>query len=55
MASTSSRAMCLSGHGTTVGQRYYFIPHEFRSRPGHAPEEDVGDQGLAADVLTGVR
>ncbi len=41
----------LSGHGTMIGQRYYFLTHEFRSRPGHSPEEDVSDQGLAADVL----
>jgi len=40
----------LSGHGMTVGQRYYFIPHEFHGR-SDSFEEDVRRQALAADVL----
>lgn len=40
----------LAGHGVVVGQRYYFIPHEFR-RAADATEDDIRQQGLAADVL----
>ena len=43
-------AVFLAGHGRVVGQRYYFIPHEFR-RKTDSLEEDVREQGLAADVL----
>ncbi len=40
----------LAGHGTLVGQRYYFIPHDFR-RKADSLDDDVRSQGLAADVL----
>lgn len=43
-------AVFLAGHGRMVGQRYYFIPREFR-RQADSLEEDVREQGLAADVL----
>ena len=33
-----------------VGQRYYFLPHDF-DRKASALSDDVRDQGLAADVL----
>jgi hypothetical protein len=42
----------LAGHGTLVGQRYYFIPHDFRGRPGKRLEDDVREQGLPVDLLT---
>ena len=41
----------LAGHGALVGQRYYFIPHDFEARAGKGREDDVREQGLAADVL----
>jgi WD40 repeat protein len=41
----------IAGHGLTVGQRYYFLPHEFRLHKGAKVEDDVRRQGLAADVL----
>jgi WD40 repeat protein len=41
----------LAGHGTALGQRYYFIPHEFRGRAGVSSEEDVRRQGLSDDEL----
>ncbi|MBI1902428.1 MAG: caspase family protein [Planctomycetia bacterium] len=41
----------LAGHGTMLGQRYYFLPHDFRSEPGGNLEQDVSRQGLPADVL----
>ncbi|HTU21745.1 MAG TPA: caspase family protein [Gemmataceae bacterium] len=40
----------VAGHGTMIGQRYYFIPHEFR-RGDAALEDAIRKQGLAADVL----
>jgi WD40 repeat protein len=40
----------LAGHGTMIGQRYYFIPHEFK-RSGAALEKDIRDQGLSHDAL----
>ena len=40
----------LAGHGKMVGQRYYFITHEFR-HDSDSLEEDLRQQGLAADVL----
>jgi uncharacterized caspase-like protein len=40
----------LAGHGAMLGQRYFFIPHDFQ--PAAAEwSEDVREQGLAADVL----
>jgi hypothetical protein len=41
----------LAGHGTVVGQRYYFIGHDFARQAGKSLEEDVRSQGLPADVL----
>ncbi|MBI3467792.1 MAG: caspase family protein [Planctomycetes bacterium] len=41
----------LAGHGTMVGQRYYFIPHEFRRQEGKTLEEDVRRQALPVDEL----
>ena len=41
----------LAGHGTMVGQRYFFIGHEFQRQQGKSLEDDVREQGLAADVL----
>ncbi len=40
----------LAGHGTVLGQRYYFIPHEYQTRSDKL-EEDIRQQGLAGDVL----
>jgi uncharacterized caspase-like protein len=40
----------LSGHGFTVGQRYYFLPHEFRNESEQF-ESDVRKLGLAGDEL----
>jgi uncharacterized caspase-like protein len=40
----------LAGHGTTVGQRYYFIPHEFQNR-AEKLEDDIQGQGIPGDVL----
>jgi WD40 repeat protein len=40
----------LAGHGTMVGQRYYFLPHEFRPGKG-ALEASVRGQGLSHDLL----
>ena len=40
----------LAGHGTTLGQRYYFIPHEFQNKSDRY-EEDIRQQGLPSDVL----
>jgi uncharacterized caspase-like protein len=39
----------LSGHGTSVDGRYYFLPYEFR--PGQTPDADVRTQGVPADEL----
>jgi len=49
---TEDDTLCvfLSGHGEMVGQRYYFIPHEFR-RQAATVEDDIRQQGLPADVL----
>ena len=40
----------VSAHGAMVGQRYYLIPHEFRSSGGQI-QDDVRSQGLPADVI----
>jgi hypothetical protein len=40
----------LAGHGTTLGQRYYFIPHDFDPKKDKL-EDDIRDQGIAGDVL----
>jgi WD40 repeat protein/predicted Ser/Thr protein kinase len=41
----------MAGHGTMVGQRYYFIPYEFVTHPANRLEDDIRDQALPADVL----
>lgn len=43
-------AVFLAGHGTMVGQRYYFIPADFRSDAG-TTEENVRKNALPADEL----
>lgn len=40
----------LAGHGTMVGQRYYFVPADFRKQAERL-DEDVRMQGLPADDL----
>jgi len=40
----------LAGHGTMAGQRYYFIPHEFRGTADKL-EDDIRRQGLAGDEI----
>lgn len=40
----------LAGHGTTLGQRYYFIPHEFAAK-AEKLDDDIRAQGIAGDVL----
>jgi hypothetical protein len=40
----------LAGHGAMVGQRYYFIPHEFQRQAGSL-EDDIRSQGIPADAL----
>ena len=41
----------LAGHGTMVGQRYYFVPHEMR-RQEDLLEDDIRKQGLPADEIS---
>jgi WD40 repeat protein len=41
----------LAGHGSTLGQRYFFIPHEFSRTEGKTLEEDVRKQGVPGDEL----
>ena len=40
----------LAGHGITIGQRYYFIPHDFKHQ-SDSLDEDIRQQGLAGDVV----
>jgi len=40
-----------AGHGTMVGQRYFFIPAEFRQTAGKTLADDVKAQGFAGDEL----
>ena len=40
----------LAGHGTMLGQRYYFIPYEFKNQSATL-EEDIRQQGLPGDDL----
>ncbi len=42
----------LAGHGVMVGQRYYFIPYDFRASKDRKLEDDIRQQGLPADELT---
>jgi uncharacterized caspase-like protein len=46
-----SFVLTMSGHGTTLGQRYYFLPHEFRSDRYPTLEENVKNQGIPIDEL----
>lgn len=41
----------LAGHGTMIGQRYYFIPQDFRKQAERL-EDDIRQQGLPADELS---
>jgi WD40 repeat protein len=41
----------LAGHGTMVGQRYYFVPHELR-RKAELLEDDIRHQAIPADELS---
>lgn len=41
----------LAGHGAMVGQRYYFIPHDFKINAGAGRDDDIRKQGMPADVL----
>jgi len=43
--------LTLSGHGIMVGQRYFFLPHEFTSKDEDGWEEDAKQHGLPGDVL----
>jgi WD40 repeat protein len=45
-----SLLVLFGGHGTIVGQRYFFIPHAFK-RQAQDLETDIRNQGLAADEL----
>jgi hypothetical protein len=40
----------LAGHGSMIGQRYYFIPQEFHKQT-ERQEDDIRQQGLPADEL----
>ncbi|MCA9005528.1 MAG: hypothetical protein KDA70_09675, partial [Planctomycetaceae bacterium] len=40
----------IAGHGVTLGQRYFFIPHEFKRSEGDM-ETDIRNQGLPHDEL----
>jgi len=40
----------VSGHGFTIGQRYYFLPHEFTKDSANF-EDDVRAEGIPSDVL----
>jgi uncharacterized caspase-like protein len=40
----------LPGHGVTLGQRYYFLAHDFQQQAATL-EDDVRQHGLAEDVL----
>jgi hypothetical protein len=42
----------VAGHGVMVGQRYYFIPHDFHATKDRKLEDDIRQQGLPADELT---
>ena len=41
----------LAGHGYVSDDEYYFVPHEFRRRPGKSTKEDVTAQGLSSRAL----
>jgi WD40 repeat protein len=41
----------LAGHGVTIGQRYYFLPSDFRDDPGTPLDDDVRKSGVPNDEL----
>ncbi len=41
----------LAGHGSMVGQRYYFVPHELR-RKAETLEDDIRRQAVPADAIS---
>lgn len=41
----------LAGHGTMLGQRYYFVPHDLRKQAERL-DDDIRQQGLPADELS---
>jgi len=41
----------MAGHGTMVGQRYYFVPHELRHK-ADVLEDDIRHQAIPADELS---
>jgi hypothetical protein len=43
--------LVLAGHGSMVGQRYYFVPHELRKQ-AESLEDDLRTQGLPADEIS---
>lgn len=43
--------LILAGHGVTIGQRYYFLPSDFRDEPKTAFNEDVRKSGIPNDEL----
>ncbi len=41
----------LAGHGAMVGQRYYFIAHDFQTRADRSRDDDIREQGIPVDTL----
>jgi Caspase domain len=41
----------LAGHGTLVGQRYYYLPADFRAAKDKAREQSIREAGLPDDEL----
>jgi uncharacterized caspase-like protein len=50
-AAQDTLLLFLAGHGVLVGQRYYFVPHEFTTTAGKTRDADIREQCLPADVL----
>jgi uncharacterized caspase-like protein len=48
---TDTLAIFFAGHGAMVGQRYYFVPHEFNNSEGNVADDALRSQGLAADEI----
>ncbi len=48
---TDTLAIFFAGHGAMVGQRYYFVPHEFNNTEGNMADDALRSQGLAADEI----
>src|SRR5262249_32114776 len=42
----------LAGHGTVVGQDYYFLPHDYQPRPMQSREDAIKEQGIATRELS---